>query len=384
LTVDCGLFFIPLRILHISSARSLGGGERHLVDLVHGLAGRGHEVHVALRPGAMLREQFNVLPASHLVTLPLKNALDVRSASKLARIVRERRIEIVHAHMARDYPLAALATRRNKGVRLVITRHVLFPLSKLHALSLSHVSRVIAVSEPVARSLMKRRIFPAPKISVVSNGIDLEKFDAGLQGAARAGLCRKLGIDEGRLLVGTVGELNRLKGHEEFIRAAALVRARFERADFIVAGADASPTGERVAALERLIDELNLGGRVHLTGWVEDVAPLLSALDVFVSASRTESFGLAIVEAMASGAAIVATTTEGARSIIEDGVNGKLVAVGDVEELANNIVGLLTNADERRRLSESARRDARERFGLERMVEATEQIYLESLGELQA
>jgi glycosyltransferase involved in cell wall biosynthesis len=287
--------------------------------------------------------------------------------------------------MARDYPLAALATRRREGARLVITRHVLFPLGKFHAFALSHVARVIAVSEPVARSLKTQGIFPAEKISVVSNGIDFEKFEAGSpRAAARASLCRKLRIDEGLLLVGTLGALNRLKGHEEFLRAADIVAARFAKVDFIIAGADASPQGEHRAELVRLIGALNLNGRVHLTGWLDDVTPLLKALDVFVSASRTESFGLAIVEAMASGAAVVATSTEGARSVIEDGLSGILVPVGDVEALAANILKLLTDENERRRLSKLAQREARERFSLERMVEATEQIYLESLSETQA
>ena len=369
-----------MRILHISSARAIGGGERHLIDLTQALTRRGHEVHVAVRPNSLLQEKLGALPACNLVTLPLRNALDLKSALTLARTVRERRIEIVHAHMARDYPLAALATRRAPEARLIITRHVLFPLKKIHALTLSHVARVIAVSEPVARALKAQEIFPAQKISVVPNGIDCERFDAVSRDDSRANLCRRLKIDEKRRLIGTLGELNPLKGHEEFLRAAALIAERFMEADFIIAGADSSPTGEHRAALERLISELNLQGRVHLTGWIDDVAQYLTALDVFVSASHTESFGLAIVEAMASGAPVISTMTEGARSIIEDDVTGRLVPVGDVGALAASVGALLSNDDERRRLATRALEDARERFSLERMVAATEQIYLEALG----
>jgi glycosyltransferase involved in cell wall biosynthesis len=368
-----------LRILQISSARALGGGERHLIDLSQGLARRGHEVHVALRPNSPLREKLAFLPTQNLITLPLRNALDIKSALALARAMRERRIEIAHAHMARDYPLAALAAKRNRDTRLIITRHVLFPLRRIHGLTLSNVTRIIAVSEPVARALHAQRLFPARKISLVPNGINMERFSAAKRVSSRAAICEKLQIAPDRLLVGTLGEINQLKGHEEFLRAAALIAERFVEAVFIIAGADSSATGVHRSALERLIVELKLSGRVYLTGWVEDVEAMLAALDVFVSASRTESFGLAIVEAMASGVAVVATATEGARSIIEDGVTGRLVAIGDVEGLASSVVQLLSGKDERDRMSAHALKAARERFGLERMVEATERIYVEAM-----
>jgi glycosyltransferase involved in cell wall biosynthesis len=371
-----------LRILHISSARSIGGGERHLVDLARALTERGHEVHVALREGSPLREKLAAaLPEENLLALPLRNALDIGSALRLAQAVRERRIEIVHAHMARDYPLAALAMRRNSDSRLILTRHVLFPLKRLHALTLKRVARVIAVSEPVARALLSTGIFPAQKISVIPNGIDLERFSGLRSVENRARVCRAWQMKPERLLVGTLGELNPLKGQAEFLRAAALIREQFEETEFIIAGADASSAGEHRAALESLIERLNLRGRAHLIGWLEEVAPLLSALDVFVSASQTESFGLAIVEAMAAGAAVVATATEGAMSIIEDGQTGSLVPIGDAEALAASVIRLLSNKDERARLSNLARSAARERFSLERMVAATEQIYVEALSD---
>lgn len=371
-----------MKILHLSSARALGGGERHLIELTQALSRRGHDVHVALRPVSPLRERLATLPAQNIAALPLRNALDIKSALGLARIVREHRIEIVHAHMARDYPLAALAAARNTGARLIITRHVLFPLKRLHRFTLARVARVIAVSEPVAQALRAQKIFPARKITTVPNGIDLKRFDTTVRDSSREAICREFQLERESLLVGTVGEIKPLKGQEEFLRAAAIIAQRYPKASFIIAGADASPTGEHRAALERLIndsDPLLLRGRVHLTGWLEDVAPLLGALDVFVSASHTESFGLAIVEAMAGGAAIVATATAGATSIIEDGLTGLVVPVGDVEAMAESITRLLSNVDERKRLGDAARASARERFSLEPMVAATERIYQEAL-----
>jgi glycosyltransferase involved in cell wall biosynthesis len=373
-----------VRILHISSARALGGGERHLADLANALATRGHDVHVALAPHSPLREKLSALPALNLHTLPLRNALDVPSARGLARLVRDAGIEILHGHMARDYPLCSYAAGRSRSARLIITRHVLFPLNRLHAFTLSRVARVIAVSHGVARSLRQQRIFPDAKISVIHNGIETGRFEAESRSLDGEEFRRRLSPDaHGRLLVGTIGELKELKGQEEFLRAAALLAPRFPTADFIIAGEDFSRTGEERARIERLIAELGLQSRVYLTGWLDDVAPLLGALDLFVSASRSESFGLAIVEAMASGLGVVATATEGARETVEDGVSGLLVAVGDAEALAQQIARLLEDREARARLGERARQLARERFSLEHMVSATEQIYREALESMQ-
>src|SRR5205085_3884176 len=84
--------------------------------------------------------------------------------------------DVIHAHVARDYTLASLAARRAAGARLVITRHVLFPLSRLHRRALSNVSRVIAVSDAVARSLRAQNLFDPEKIRVVKNGVDVRRF----------------------------------------------------------------------------------------------------------------------------------------------------------------------------------------------------------------
>ncbi|HEX8708092.1 MAG TPA: glycosyltransferase, partial [Pyrinomonadaceae bacterium] len=250
-----------MKILHLSSARSLGGGERHLSDLANGLALRGHEVYAALVPQSPLREKLAALPASNIIELRLRNALDVASAMELARFVLRQRVEIVHAHMARDYPLAALATRRKETAALVITRHVLFPLSRLHTITLSHAARVIAVSRAVERSLAAQGIFRPGKLALIPNGIDFRRFGRERDDESRRALRLGLKIEDEGLLVGTVGELNPLKGHEAFLYAAASVLRRLPDTHFIIAGQDPTRTGEHRAGLERLIAELGLAGR---------------------------------------------------------------------------------------------------------------------------
>ncbi len=364
-----------LRILQISSAQSLGGGERHLADLANGLIDRGHEVFVALRPHSALDDQLSRVSKRNITTLPLRNSLDVHSARELARLVRKSNIEIVHAHMARDYPLAAYAVRRNPAARLILTRHVLFPLNRLHRLTFSKASRIIAVSQAVASQLRADRVAPPGKISVVLNGIHARRFALAREQFNRDEFLRRWKLPEKSLLVGTVGELTPLKGQQEFLRAAAQISKQIAGCNFIIAGIDHSPDGKNEAQIERLIDELNLREQVHRVKWLDDLAQLYCALDVFVSASHTESFGLAIVEAMASGTAVVATETDGAREIIRPGETGLLTAIGNPNELASSIQSLLNDEAARLRLAEAAQKDVAARFAVERMVDETEKIY---------
>ena len=374
-----------MRILHVSSARAFGGGERHLFDLARGLAARGHELFFALAEGSPLLERLAAFPARNVFTLPLRNALDIRGALCLARIAREKEVEVIHAHVARDYTLAAFAARRAPAARLVITRHVLFPLSRAHRLTLSNVARVIAVSEAVARSLRAQSVFDAARIRVVTNGIDTARFRR-----ARAELERERvatdharGSDERPLRVGIVGELSEVKGQEDFLRAAALVSEKFgAHVEFVIAGEDASRGGEYRALVARLVDELKLKERVRLVGRVgEDEVPrLLSSLDLLVSASRSEAFGMAMAEAFACGVPVVANATEGAREIVEDGATGLLVPLGDVPALASAVASLLEDEGRRVLFGARAREVARERFDIARMVEETERVYAEALG----
>jgi glycosyltransferase involved in cell wall biosynthesis len=150
-------------------------------------------------------------------------------------------------------------------------------------------------------------------------------------------------------------------------------------AAFLIVGDDNSAKRSTRTQLERLIAMHRLEQNVHLLGRVDELAPLLSALDVYVSASRAEAFGLALVEAMACGVPVVATATDGAREIIEDGVTGRLVPVGAHEALAATLVELLTHEEMRATMGTRARAAAHTRFSLARMIDETEQVYREAL-----
>jgi glycosyltransferase involved in cell wall biosynthesis len=363
-----------LRILQISSAASFGGGERYVADLTNSLHERGHDLYVAVRPRSPLIDHLR-LPPAKIKTLPLRNALDVQSAHELARFVSKQQMEVVHAHMARDYSLASYTARRNRNTKFVVTRHVLFPLNRLHRQTLARAHRVIAVSNAVARELMSARLINDDRIVVVHNGIDVDRFARVLSNFDRAEFLRTRKLPEDCLLVGSIGELRTLKRHDDFIRAAAIVATQFPNAQFVLAGVDTSQTGEVRKRLEQLVSELHLTERFHFLGWLDDSEKLLAAMDVFVSASETESFGLAIAEAMAAGTAVVATATEGAQEVIDDRETGLLVPIGNAKRIAEAVGTLLSHGAERKEISRRAKEAVAAKFSLRRMVDEIEGIY---------
>jgi glycosyltransferase involved in cell wall biosynthesis len=354
-----------VRILQVCSVTTFGGGERHLADLSHALVDLGHEVYAASVPGSSLWAELSFLPKGR--TLALSRVNYAKNLMVLTRFVRAHGIEIVHAHAARDYHLSALAVRLGLRGRLVLSRHALFPLKGINRHLLKGTGRVIAVSQAVAESLRRSGVIEASKITVVHNGIDTDRF-------GRSG-----GSGDIPVLVGMVGHLAPIKGQDIFLRAAALLAARRPEVHFVVIGEDKSPQMGYRKFLESLLIELGLSGRVSMPGWRDDIPAALSSLTLFVSAARSEPFGLSIVEAMAAGLPVVATASEGALEIIDDGFSGKLVPVSDPESLAKAIDNLLDDPLERSRLGRNAVLAARERYSLARMGSDTERIYREVL-----
>ena len=365
-----------MRILQISSASSFGGGERYAVDLSNSLSKRGHELFAAVRPQSPLANYLE-LPRANIKTLPLRNALDAPTAQALARIVKENRIDVIHAHMARDYSLAAYAVRSIPTAKLFVTRHVLFPLNRLHRHTLGKAAKVIAVSNSVAQQLRSQQLVPEEKIAVIPNGIDVARYRRALENFDRKSFLKSKHLPTESLLVGSIGELRILKRHDDFIRAAARVAREVPNTHFVIAGVDTSPNEEHRRQLQSLVADLQLSDRVHFLGWLDDADQLLCALDAFVSASETESFGLSIAEAMATGTSVVATRTEGAQEVVEDEASGLLVPIGDVDQTAAALIRLLKNEALRMQLGERAAKVVQERFSLDRMVDAIEKLYQE-------
>ena len=366
---------MPAAVLHVNTETGWRGGEAQTFFLARGLAERGHVSIVAAPPGSPL---FARAAAAGLETLPFaaRGEWDVAAARRLAAVLRRRPIDRLHYHTAHAAAIGGLASLFAGRRPAVASRRVSF---RLHGGSLGRlkytwrVDRVIAVSEAIRRGLIASGL-PPGKVVTVHSGIDAARFARGDGARFRAGLAAG-GWPADAPLVGTAGHLAAHKGIDLFIDAAALVAPQHPEARFLVVG-----TGEEEAALRRRAAERGLGDRLRFSGFRDDMPDVFAGLDLFVLASTSGEGSPAVVkEAMAAGAAVVASALDGVEEIVEDARHGLLVQPGSAAVLAAAIRTLLEDPALASRLRAAARLRAAE-FGIDAMVERTEVVYA-ALGE---
>lgn len=364
-----------MRILQVSSERRFGGGERHFVDLCRGLTARGHDVFVALRPTNEWQHRLEFLPPENILHVSIRNSFGVLSAMRIADFAKENSIQIIHAHVARDYIPVSIACSSAKGAKFVLTRHVSLPLKPFNRFALKNLSKAIGVAEPVSEGM--KRLFPPEKVETINNGLDLMNLDLVDQEAARVEFRSFHDIPLDAPLVGTLGELRELKGQREFVLAAAEVVKRMPECRFMVAGRDNSTGSGFRRELKRLAAVLGIGDHILWLDWLDDTATFYSAIDLFVSPSQSESFGLAMLEAMARGRPVVATATDGAKTLLD---KNYLVPIADPVALAAKICEVLEDENARKALGEILRERAAAKFSLTRMLDETERLYTDLVG----
>lgn len=362
-----------MRILQITSAKNFGGGERHFRDLAFGLKERGHDVFVAIRPTNQWRDRLDFVADENTLLVSIRNSFGMFSAKRMASFIQKNDIDIVHAHVARDYLAASVAARVAKRAKLVITRHVLFPLKPFHKIALKNVDAAVAVSPAVATELEK--IFPRSKIHTISNGLDVTLPENFTEIGREFRMFHKIPLNSPLVLA--VGELKPLKGQIDLVLAAGEVIKRIPDAHFCITGVDNSSGNRFRRELRRLSRTLGIARHFTWLDWVEDTRPAFAAADLFVSPSHSESFGLAMLEAMASQKTVIATRTEGAKTLIDD--PKLLVPVNEPVALAMAISEMLANTDAREQAGIRLRHRAEKEFSLERFIDGHQSLYDELL-----
>ncbi len=331
---------------------------------------RGHEVFAAVRPTSDWQERLDFLPPENILRVSIRNSFGILSSRRIAEFVREHEIEIVHAHIPRDYIPASLACTISKTARFVLTRHAPAPLRPFNRFALKNLAKAVAVSSGSETSL--RRLFPPEKIAAIHNGVDPRRLDSSDLPQLRERFRGEHNIPLDVPLVGIADELSDAAGVRDLVVAALEVLKTAEDTRFLIVGLDRSPGHSFRRELRRLTRAFQAEDNFI---WLNSVneSEFFAAIDIFVSVPHQESSGLSILEAMSHSKAVVASDTEGVFELL--GNPELLAAPGDASDLAEKIARLAENEDMRKSISEELRRRALENYSLDRMIDATEEMY---------
>jgi len=360
-------------VLHLNTEAGWRGGEAQTLRLARGLRDRDHRCLIAGPPDGELAKR-SAAAGIEVVPFPARGEFDLAAARRLARIVRDEGVDLIHSHTAHAVTLGTLATllfRRRPAS--VAARRLSFPLRSPLLGRVKYgfrVDRVIAVSEAIRRLLIRQGLDPG-RVVTVHSGVDPERFARGDRRRFRATLRPMLGeTAESAFLVGAAGHLAAHKGFEVFLAAVAASTAEMPSARFLVIG-----RGEGGERLKGAADRLGLGHRLVFTGFLEDMPDVYAGLDLFVLPSTSGEGSPAVLkEAMAAGTPVVATALDGIEEIVEDARHGLLVPPGDAPGLARAMIILARDAQLRARYSAAARHRVLE-FTTDRMVERTLEVY---------
>jgi glycosyltransferase involved in cell wall biosynthesis len=309
--------------------------------------------------------------------LATRHEADPRWAWRLRRLLHEREYDIVHAHSPYVAGVARLVTSslpRRRRPRLVSTTHnawdtFALPTRLLNAVTAPLDDALLAVSPQVTASMWPRS---RGRAETLLHGVALDRVRAAA--ASRSAERARLGIAPRELVVGTVANYTAQKDYPTLLAAARIVTAADRAVRFCAVG-----QGPLEDEIIRMRDELGLAGRVIVTGYQEDATRVMAGFDVFVLASRFEGLPVALMEALALGLPVVATSVGGVPSAVTDGLEGLLVPPGSPEALAGAIARLTRDPALRHEMAEAARRRGDD-FDIARAVRRVEAVYRQVVG----
>lgn len=353
-------------ILHINTEKGFRGGEIQTLELAKRVQNLGFPTYMLCHKDGLLLEKAKT---EHIKSFDFnpKGEIDIFSALKLRKIVKELKIDIVHCHTSHALGITYLSAIRNKGVKVVCTRRVSFPLRSKWSLKKYHAaSKIVTVSESIATTLFEKGI-PAEKIAVIHSGFDISKFrnlpDPKI-------IKEHLGVIKNYPVIGVVGALAHHKGHKTLIKAISKVWITFPNTIVVFVG-----EGEAKEDLKKSVESKALPSL--FLGFVENVAPIYRSFDVFVLPSVSGEGSPAVIkEAAAAGVPIVATAVGGVEEILRNGQEALIVPPSDPVKLANGILTLLKDKTLALNLVEAAKKRV-ELFDFNTVALGYKKIYLD-------
>lgn len=374
----------PLNIVHVVDSLEVGGLERVTTDLAKAQKAAGHHVSVfSINTTTGLKPEL-VEAGITVIEGHKKTSLDRQVLGTLRNWIKSQQIDIVHAHnFVPNYHAAFAALgMRHRPVQICTCHDMGMRLTNrklrwLFKWSLTRTAEVAMVGKQVYDKYLSMGLVSKDRATAVLNGIPVEKFafDSGQRTLAR----QTLNLQSTDLVVGCVGRLVPLKNHHRMIAVMPSLLSQHPDLKLVIIG-----DGELRQPLTEQIHQLGLEHSVILAGQRSNVSALLPAFDIFALPSQTEGLSIALLEACATGLAVMATCVGGNPEIIEDQITGVLIPPDDNTEIERKLKQLIGDSQLRAQLGANAAKWVRSHASDQALQKAYDACYTRALSQHQA
>lgn len=383
------------KVLHILTRMLPGGGaERNTIYTIKGLKKENYIVDLVVgRDSDLSWHLSNDISITKLDELVRDRnlLLDLKALFSLYKIIRKGHYDVVHTHHAKAGMLGRLAARLANvpiiihGLHGVTFHPNLNPVIRqvyifLERISEKYTDYFISVGKDLRNKYLKHRVGSPSKYEVIHSGMELDVFHEASQLSVEY-ISRKkeeLGLKPNDVVIGKVASLEPRKGHEYVIQAAPRILEKHPEVKFVFVG-----DGWRYQEIKTMIDSCGLNNQIILTGFRTDIAEVIATFDISLLTSLWEGLPQVLVQAAAVGKPIVTFDVEGAREVVQAGLNGFIVPLKDIDGLIQKLNVLLNNLERARNMGLKGQQLIIDNWKIETMVEKTIMFYNEVVKRLE-
>ena len=317
---------------------------------------------------------------------------DIKAFLEIVRIIRNYKPDIVHTHASKSGALGRLAAIY-MGVPLIFHTfhghvfHSYFGKLKtyIYILIERYLARksnqIIAISDIQKKDLVEKyKISSDKKVTVIPLGFDLEKFNQDSQ-KKRADFRKEFSLLDDQIAIGIIGRLTAIKNHKLFLYAIKEVVSRADKCISVFIIGDGEEKEKLIELTKDLglsystINKKNIDATVHFTSWRSDMDTVYAGLDIVGLSSLNEGTPVTLIEAQASKKPIVSTDVGGIKDIVQHNETALLSQSGDYNQMAENILRLISDADFRRKMGRNGKKNVEDRFSYKRLVNDVRNLY---------
>jgi len=362
--------------MHVVLSLNSGGLENVVFNLAANVDRKTFDVSVCcIDEFGILENKFKKLDINLVLLKRKKGGTDWLLCQKLAKLLKEQKVDILHTHNFAPNLYGAIAGRLSYTPKIIATYHNKRFFEDLNIKRLivfkmlyymNHVN--VFVSEDAKYLAIKTSKISPNRITVIHNGVDINKFSLEKK---KKDLLNELNINDGEFVIGTISRLSKEKNLATLLRLYRNILTRYNKCKLLIIG-----DGPEKEELIKKAFDLRIISKTIFTGYREDIPELLNIMDLFIMTSLTEGISLTLLEAMSARKAVIATMVGGNKEIITDGHSGILVKIKDIDTIVDKVIDLINDKEKRNIFTFNARRKVIQEFSLEKMVGKYNTLYL--------